>query len=138
MRRSTAANNQILNAGATKYGAVVLADGNYTLNTPILIPSRGFSLRGQGMNTVLMKGSSFTDGGQGAGSALIKMAATTAAQASAAILIADLYLVGTYVSSNGAGSALRARSAGSASRSPRRPTCAAPTATRSPPPTPTT
>ena len=100
-----AANNQILSAGATKYGAVVLADGNYTLNTPILIPSRGFSLRGQGMNTILMKGSTFTDGGQGTGSALIKMAATTAAQASCAILIADLYLVGTYVSSNGAGSA---------------------------------
>ena len=99
----TAATNQIVGAGATKYGGIILADGVYRLNTPILIPCAGFSIRGQGMGTILMRASgTFTDAGQGSVPALIKMASTPTAQAASSINISDLYLLGANFANYGA------------------------------------
>lgn len=102
----TAVNNQIPFAGTGKIGAVVLTDGNYLLAKPILIPSKGFSIKGQGWNTILMKAATF-DGtlGQGSIPALIMMAKTAVAQAACCINIEDMYLMCKNISSNGTGTA---------------------------------
>jgi hypothetical protein len=84
-------------------GSILLADGVYVLNGPILIPARGFTIAGQGYGTVLMKAASFTDAGRGASPALIKMADTTRSNGAGQIQIRDLHLWGNNRSAFGSG-----------------------------------
>lgn len=90
-----AANNQIPGGtSSVKYGGIELCEGTFKLESPILIPSRGFVIKGQGQNTILTPYSpgSFSDGGRGTGKALIKLANTPAAEAANHIIIRDMHL----------------------------------------------
>lgn len=98
------ANNQISGGtGGNKFGSIVLADGVYLLNKPILIPGKGFTISGQGRGTVLLKASSFTNGGQGTTPALIKMDTSVAAQKSSGITIRNMTLCGRHFGNLGSG-----------------------------------
>lgn len=77
-----------------KYGGIEFCDGTFDLETPILIPNRGFTIRGQGMSSELQARNTFTDAGRGTGKALIKLAATAAADAANGIIIENLFLNG--------------------------------------------
>lgn len=99
------ANNRWLGGFTTgnRYGSIELADGVYQLESPILIPNKGFSIFGQGWGTVLMKAANGDwSGGEGSTPALIKIDDTTSGEHAQGIHIRDICIWGRNRSSYGA------------------------------------
>lgn len=78
----------------TRYGTVILTAGRFSQTGAILIPGRGFTLRGQGFSTQLyaaVSAGSFSNTGEGSEEALIMLAETAAARNASNVTISDLY-----------------------------------------------
>ena len=82
-------------SGATnRYGGVVLSAGRFSMRGAILIPSRGFSIRGQGFRTELyaaVGSGTFSATGEGSEMALIMLAETAAARNAVEVSISDIF-----------------------------------------------
>lgn len=102
-----AATNSLTNGYTTgvKYGSIEFADGVYQLEGAILIPNKGFTIKGQGHGTVLMKAASGDwSAGNGSTPALIKMDASATADRAGGVTIRDLVVWGINRGLYGAGS----------------------------------
>lgn len=83
---------KLIGALSNQYGSVELTAGSFNTLAPILIPSRGCSLRGAGMNTRIKASTSFVDGGSGTGTALIKLGTAAEAYNATGVQISDMHL----------------------------------------------
>jgi hypothetical protein len=104
--KAVTVSNSLTNGYTTgvKYGSIEFADGVYVLEAPILIPNKGFTIKGQGHGTILMKAATGNwSGGNGTTPALIKMDASATADHAGGVTIRDLTVWGIHRLSYGAG-----------------------------------
>lgn len=85
--------SNLTSSPTNRYGAVILTAGRFSLTGAILLPSRGFAIRGQGYQTQLyaaVGSATFDTTGEGTELACIQIDATAAARNSNELSISDL------------------------------------------------